>query len=82
MTITSKLPSIELTTQESAELLNMSKSTVTKLIESQDIVATRSEDGWKITFFDLMEYKNSLNKNRVSTLNELSELDQQMGMGY
>jgi len=72
----------ELTTQEAAELLNVSRPFIIRLLESGKIsyklVGTRR----KILLDDLMEYKESMYHARLSTLDKLTEDAQDLGMGY
>ncbi|WP_298771277.1 helix-turn-helix domain-containing protein [uncultured Shewanella sp.] len=72
----------ELTTQEGADLLNMSRPTFIKLLDSNIIAHTRKGNRRKVAFGDVQSYKESLEKKRLESLNELSSLDQELGMGY
>ncbi|MEZ9130088.1 helix-turn-helix domain-containing protein [Vibrio splendidus] len=72
----------ELTTQEGADMLNMSRPTFIKLLDSGDIPFSRTGNRRKVAYTDLMEYKNCLEENRLAALAELSALDQEMDMGY
>ncbi|AUI88979.1 DNA-binding protein (plasmid) [Vibrio azureus] len=72
----------ELTTQEGADMLNMSRPTFIKLLDSGDIPYSRTGNRRKVAYVDLMEYKNRLEENRLADLAELSALDQEMDMGY
>ena len=72
----------ELTTQEGADMLNMSRPTFIKLLDSKEIPFRRTGNRRKVAYADLMEYKNRLEENRLAALAELSALDQEMDMGY
>ena len=72
----------ELTTQEGADMLNMSRPTFIKLLDSDAIPFNRTGNRRKVPFSALMEYKKKIEASRLATLDELSELDQEMGMGY
>ncbi|MBG3012081.1 excisionase family DNA-binding protein [Proteus faecis] len=72
----------ELTTQEGADMLNMSRPTFIKLLDSKEIPFNRTGNRRKVAYADLMEYKNRLEENRLAALAELSALDQEMDMGY
>ncbi|MFY2508858.1 helix-turn-helix domain-containing protein [Vibrio pectenicida] len=72
----------ELTTQEGADMLNMSRPTFIKLLDSEEIPYSRTGNRRKVAYADLMAYKNQLEDNRLAALAELSELDQEMDMGY
>lgn len=72
----------ELTTQEGADMLNMSRPTFIKLLDSDVIPFNRTGNRRKVPFSALMEYKQKMEVSRLATLDELSELDQEIGMGY
>lgn len=72
----------ELTTQEAADLLNMSRPTFIKLLDSGDLPHSRTGNRRKVAFSDVMNYKQSLEKKRLAALDELSALDQELGLGY
>jgi excisionase family DNA binding protein len=72
----------ELTTQEAADLLNMSRPTFIKLLDEGILPHTRSGNRRKVAFVDVMSYKQSLDEKRQSALDELSSLDQELGLGY
>lgn len=72
----------ELTTQDGADILNMSRPTFIKLLDSGEIPFTRKGNRRKVAFADVIKYKENLEMQRLVTLDELSALDQEMGMGY
>lgn len=72
----------ELTTQEAADLLNISRPTLIKLLNDDEIPYHRVGNRRKILFSDLQNYKKRIEKARLATLEELSALDQELGMGY
>ncbi|MBH0039613.1 helix-turn-helix domain-containing protein [Pseudoalteromonas sp. SWN166] len=72
----------ELTTQEGADLLNVSRPTFIKLLDSGIIPFTRSGNRRKVAFSDVMAHKKHLEEESLATLADLSALDQEMGMGY
>lgn len=72
----------ELTTQEAADLLNMSRPTLIKLLDAQALPYSRKGNRRKITFVDVMNYKHRQDEQRLASLDELSLLDQEMDMGY
>ena len=72
----------ELTTQEGADLLNMSRPTFIKLLDSGAITNNRTGNRRKVPFAAVMEYKQKLEMQRLATLDELSAFDQELGMGY
>jgi excisionase family DNA binding protein len=71
----------ELTTQEAADLLNMSRPTLIKLLDTNALPHSRKGNRRKIAFVDVINYKNAQDEKRLAALDELSELDQQIGMG-
>ncbi|NUY57190.1 MULTISPECIES: helix-turn-helix domain-containing protein [Salinivibrio] len=72
----------ELTTQEGADMLNMSRPTFIKLLDANEIPYSRTGNRRKVAYADLMAYKNRLEEKRLAALAELSALDQEMDMGY
>ena len=72
-----------LTTQEAAELLNVSRPHLVKLLEKDHIRFERSDEPGshrKIRFVDLMEYKHKLDMDRRNQLRRLTELSQEAGL--
>ncbi|MEZ9919675.1 helix-turn-helix domain-containing protein [Vibrio breoganii] len=72
----------ELTTQEGADMLNMSHPAFIKLLDSNEIPSSRRGNRRKISYADIMEYKSRQQENRLATLAELSASDQELDMGY
>jgi len=72
----------ELTTQEVADLLNVSRPTLIKLLDDGEIPFHRSGNRRKVRFADLRQYQETLKKNRLNTLDELNALDQKSELGY
>ena len=72
----------ELTTQEGADLLNISRPTFIKLLDENKIHYHRTGNRRKVKFTDVYQYKHQIDKQRFDTLDELSALDQEMGLGY
>jgi len=72
----------ELTTQEAADLLNVSRPTLIKLLDEEAIPYHRAGNRRKILFSDIQAYKKRIEKARLATLEELSAMDQELGMGY
>lgn len=72
----------ELTTQEAADMLNMSRPTLIKLLDSDQIPHFRKGNRRKVAFVDVVSFKTNLDKQRLSALDELSALDQELGLGY
>lgn len=72
----------ELTTQEGADLLNISRPTFIKLLDEGEIPFHRSGNRRKVNFSDVRDYKNKIDAKRYETLEKLSALDQEMNMGF
>jgi excisionase family DNA binding protein len=72
----------ELTTQEAADILNMSRPTFIKLLDSGEIAHSRVGNRRKVTFADVMKFKDMMSKRRLNALDELSALDQELNLGY
>lgn len=72
----------EMTTQEGADLMNMSRPTFIKLLDEGKIPFHRVGNRRKVKYTDVLEYKQKLSRQRLQALDELSELDQSLGLGY
>jgi excisionase family DNA binding protein len=71
----------EITTQEGADLLNMSRQYLVQLLEQGDIPFTKTGTHRRIKFGDLLAYKERRDARRRQVLDELTVLGQEMG-GY
>jgi excisionase family DNA binding protein len=71
----------ELTTQQAADLINVSRPFLVKLLETGKIPFTKPKKHRRIKFEDLMKYKNQIDSLRDQALDELAALDQEMGLG-
>ncbi len=72
----------ELTTQEAADLLNISRPTLIKLLDEGALPYHRVGNRRKILFSELQAYKRQIEEERLAALDELGSLDQDLGMGY
>lgn len=72
----------ELTTQQAAELLGVSRPFVVQLIESRKLPCRRIGTHRRIMFKDLMAYREQSNRERQSVLDELAAEAQAHNMGY
>jgi excisionase family DNA binding protein len=72
----------ELTTSQAAELLNVSEAFLIEQLERSIIPHTKAGTHRQILFKDLMAYKKRVDRDRLSALEELSAVDQELGLGY
>ena len=72
----------ELTTQEAADLLNVSRPHFVKLLEDGLIPFHRAGKHRRVKFADLMHYKQERQRISTEALDELAQQAQELGMGY
>jgi excisionase family DNA binding protein len=72
----------ELTTQEAAGLLNVSRPHLIKLIDSGEIPHHKVGTHRRIKFTDLQAYRNKFEEERRKAMEELAAQAQELGMGY
>jgi excisionase family DNA binding protein len=72
----------ELTTQQAAELLNVSRPFVIKLIEDRELPCKMVGTHRRVQFSDLMDYKRKIDAERLRVLDDLAAQAQELGMGY
>jgi excisionase family DNA binding protein len=70
----------ELTTQEAADYLNVSRPYVVKLIDSGKLPARTVGTRRRIAFQDLVEFDEADRKGRRAALNEIGRLDRELGL--
>ena len=70
----------ELTTQQAADLLNASRPYLVRLLDEGTIAYTKTGRHRRVRFDDLIAYKRRRDDERRSTLRELTQLNQEMGL--
>ena len=72
----------ELTTQQAADILNVSRPYLNKILDLGEIAHRKVGRNRRIKFSDLMEYKKSQEQKSKSALQELADQSQELDMGY
>lgn len=72
----------EMTTQQAANFLNVSRPYLIKLLESGELKFTMVGTHRRIRFEDLMEYKRKIAKQSDEAMDELAKQAQENKMGY
>lgn len=70
----------ELTTQEAADLLNISRPTLIQMVEKGQIPYRKVGTHRRIPFAKAIEYKRKLEEDRKAALAELVAYDQEIGL--
>jgi excisionase family DNA binding protein len=72
----------ELTTQEAADLLKVSRPFLIKLLEAGEMPFHKIGKHRRIGFKDVVAYKERIDAERAAVLDELVAQAQELGMGY
>ncbi|AFZ15682.1 DNA binding domain protein, excisionase family (plasmid) [Crinalium epipsammum PCC 9333] len=72
----------EITTQEAADILNVSRPYFVKLLESGKIPYRKVGTRRRVLTTDVLDYKNQIDTQRMQTLMELAAQAQELNMGY
>jgi excisionase family DNA binding protein len=72
----------ELTTQEAADLLNVSRPHLVKLLEEGELPFHKTGKHRRVRFADLMQFKSARERASEDAMRELAAQAQELGMGY
>ena len=72
----------ELTSQEAADLLNVSRPHLVKMLEEGAIPFTKTDRHRRVRFSDLMAFKQRRDEQSQEAMEALVQQAQELGMGY
>lgn len=72
----------EISTQQAAEILNVSRPHVVKLLESGEIPFKKVGTHRRILIEDILNYESKLKERRRKNLNQLTKEAQKLNLGY
>lgn len=72
----------ELTTQEAAEILNVSRPFLVKLLDQGDIPSRKVGSKRRVLAKDILSYKTKIIESRQHVLDKLAQKSQDLNLGY